>query len=271
VSLASLLGQLLNGLAGASSLFLVAAGLSLVFGVTRVVNFAHGSLYMLGLYVAYSLIAAFGGGFVAFWGAIALAAALVAVVGLVIEIAVLRRIYRAQPLFQLLATFAVALVLEDAVLWWWGPQDLLGPRAPGLAGSIAVFGQHFPQYDALLIAVGPLVLGLLWLLLTRTRWGTLVRAATLDREMAGALGVNQAGLFSAVFALGALLAGLGGALQIPREPADLGLDLQVIGDAFVVVVVGGSVVVVVGGSVVVVGGGGAASVVKHTRGLDVCE
>ena len=239
MSFASLLGQLLNGLAGASSLFLVAAGLSLVFGVTRVVNFAHGALYMLGLYVAYWLIGVFGGGALAFWAAIAAAPAVVAAVGLVIEVAVLRRIYRAPALFQLLATFAVALLLEDAVLWLWGPQDLLGPRAPGLSGAIDLLGQHFPQYDALLIALGPALLGLLWLLLTRTDWGTRVRAATFDREMAAALGVNQAALFSAVFALGAGLAGLGGALQIPREPAALGLDLQVIGDAFVVVVVGG--------------------------------
>ena len=130
-------------------------------------------------------------------------------------------------------------MIKDAALWIWGPEDLLGPRAPGFTGAVEILGRRFPTYDLFLIAVGPVVLGLLWLLLTRTRWGTLVRAATQDREMLGALGVNQAGLFTAVFALGAFLAGLGGALQLPREPANLGLDLVTIGNAFVVVVVGG--------------------------------
>jgi branched-chain amino acid transport system permease protein len=125
------------------------------------------------------------------------------------------------------------------VLWLWGPEELLGPRAPELAGSVLLWGRQFPTYDVFLILAGPVVLALLWLLLTRTRWGTLVRAATQDREMVSALGVNQAWLFTAVFALGALLAGLGGALQLPREPANLDMDLNTIGSAFVVVVVGG--------------------------------
>ena len=121
----------------------------------------------------------------------------------------------------------------------WGPEDLLGPRAPGLRGSIAILGRRFPSYDLFLIGIGPLVLLLLYLMVARTRFGRLIRAATQDREMVGALGVNQAMLFTVVFALGSLLAGLGGALQVAREPANLGLDLTVIGDAFVVVVVGG--------------------------------
>jgi branched-chain amino acid transport system permease protein len=230
--------QLLNGLAGASSLFMVAAGLSLIFGVTRVVNFAHGSFFMLGVYIAYTLVERFGA-VIGFWPALGLAAVAVGVLGAVVEVLLLRRIYRAPELFQLLATFALVLVLKDATLWLWGPEDLLGPRAPGLGGSVDILGRRFPSYDLFLIVVGPVVLGLLWLLLTRTRWGTLVRAATQDREMVGALGVNQALLFTSVFALGALLAGLGGALQLPREPAALHLDLHTIGDAFVVVVVGG--------------------------------
>jgi branched-chain amino acid transport system permease protein len=230
--------QLLNGLAGASSLFLVAAGLSLIFGVTRIVNFAHGSFFMLGVYAAYSLAEWLGGG-AGFWLALPLAAIAVGLLGAVVEVVLLRRIYRAPELFQLLATFALVLVLKDAALWLWGAEDLLGPRAPGLAGAVTILGRRFPAYDLFLIVVGPVVLGLLWLLLTRTRWGTLVRAATQDREMVGALGVNQAWLFTAVFALGSTLAGLGGALQLPREPANLGLDLMTIGDAFVVVVVGG--------------------------------
>jgi branched-chain amino acid transport system permease protein len=237
--LASFVVQFLNGLASASTLFLVAAGLSLIFGVTRIVNFAHGSLFMLGVYIAYSLIEKGMGGAAGFWLGVVGAALAVAVIGALMEILLLRRIYQAPELFQLLATFGLTLVIKDAALFIWGPEDLLGPRAPGLKGSVEILGKPFPEYDLLLIAIGPLVLALLWLLLNRTRWGTLVRAATLDREMVGALGVNQKWLFTGVFALGAGLAGLGGALQIPREPAQLFLDLQAVSDAFVVVVVGG--------------------------------
>lgn len=230
--------QLLNGLAGASSLFLVAAGLSLIFGVTRIVNFAHGSFYMVGIYVAYSLVMTFESA-LGFWVSVVVAALLVGVFGALIEIFLLRRIYHAPELFQLLATFAVALMVRDAVLWYWGPEELLGPRAPGLEGSIEILGRNFPQYDIFLILIGPIVLGLLWLLLTKTHWGTLVRAATQDRGMVSALGINQAWLFTAVFALGAALAALGGALQLPREPANLEMDIHIIGAAFVIVVVGG--------------------------------
>ena len=234
MSWTSVLIQLLNGLAGASSLFLVAAGLSLIFGVTRIVNFAHGSLYMLGMYLAVWLSSQVG-----FWVAVPLAATIVGVIGVLIEILVLRRAYKAPELLQLLATFALVLVIKDAALWAWGPEDLLGPRAPGLAGSVSIAGSAFPEYDLLLMALGPLVLVSLQLVLKKSRWGILIRAATEDREMAGALGINQKWLFTGVFALGALLAGLGGALQVPREPASLNVDLSVISDAFVVVVAGG--------------------------------
>ncbi|MEN3295199.1 MAG: branched-chain amino acid transport system permease protein livM [Burkholderiales bacterium] len=241
MTLSSLLLQLLNGLAGASSLFLVAAGLSLIFGVTRIVNFAHGSLYMLGIYIAYSMINWFGGSssVLGFWGGVLMAALLTGILGALIEVVLLRRIYHVPELFQLLATFALVLVIKDAALYLWGPEELLGSRAPGLTGAVEILGQRFPKYNLALMCIGPVVLGLMWLLLTRTRWGTLIRAATQDREMVGALGVNQAWLFTSVFALGAFLAGLGGAVQIPNEPANLHLDLQTIGDAFVVVVVGG--------------------------------
>ncbi len=231
--------QLLTGLAGASSLFLVASGLSLIFGVTRIVNFAHGSLFMLGAFVAYTLTGALPRTFLGFWTGVIAAALVVAVIGFVIERILLRRLYASPELFQLLATFGVVLVVQDVALMLWGAEDLLGPRAPRLGGAITVFGQRVPQYDLLLIAVGPLVLAVLWLLLHRTRWGILVRAATQDREMIAALGVDQAVLFSSVFALGSLLAGLGGALQLPREAASLQMDLSVITEAFVVVVVGG--------------------------------
>ncbi len=238
MSLSGFWVQLLNGLAAASSLFLVAAGLSLIFGVTRIVNFAHGSFFMAGIYMAYSAVDRFASQ-LGFWPCLALAALAVGLLGAVIEMLLLRRIYQAPELFQLLATFAVVLVIKDAVLWLWGPEELLGPRAPGLSGAVSMGGRLFPMYDLFLIAAGPLVLALLWWLLTRTRFGILVRAATQDREMVSALGVNQAWLFTAVFALGAMLAGLGGALQLPREPAHLEMDLNTIGAAFVVVVVGG--------------------------------
>ena len=238
MSFSGLLAQLFNGLASASSLFLVAAGLSLIFGVTRIVNFAHGSFFMVGIYVAYSLVTTLGG-VIGFWPALLLAALAVGLLGALVEVLLLRRIYKAPELFQLLATFALGLVIKDAVLWFWGPEELLGPRAPGLTGSVLLLGRQFPAYDLFLIVAGPVVLGLLWLLLTKTRWGTLVRAATQDRDMVSALGVNQVWLFTGVFALGALLAGLGGALQLPRESANLDMDLSIIGAAFVVVVVGG--------------------------------
>ena len=237
MSLSSLLLQFLTGLSSASSLFLVGAGLSLIFGVTRIVNFAHGSFFMVGIYLAYTLVEKLGT--LGFWPAVLIAALAVGVIGALIEMVLLRRIYKSPELFQLLATFALVLVIKDAVLYVWGPDELLGPRAPGLSGSVDILGRQFPTYDLFLIVVGPVVLGLMWLLLTRTRWGTLVRAATQDREMVSALGVNQAWLFTAVFALGATLAALGGALQLPREPATLAMDLNTIGAAFVVVVVGG--------------------------------
>jgi branched-chain amino acid transport system permease protein len=239
MTLSNFLLQLLNGLASASSLFLVAAGLSLIFGITRIVNFAHGSLYMLGLYIAYSLTQWFGDSGIGFWGGVLLAAIATGVIGALIEIVLLRRIYHAPELFQLLATFALVLVIKDAALYIWGAEELLGSRAPGLTGAMQVFGHQFPQYNLVLMCVGPAVLLALSLMLTRTRWGSFIRAATQDREMVGALGVNQTWLFTSVFALGSLLAGLGGALQLPSEPASLNLDLVTIADAFVVVVVGG--------------------------------
>ena len=239
MSLASLFAQLLNGLAGASALFLVAAGLTLIFGVTRVVNFAHGSLYMLGAYLAYTLSAALGRGPLGFWGAVLVAALAVALIGAAIEALILKRIYAAPELLQLAATFGVVLIVRDLALALWGPEDLLGPRAPGLRGALDVFGRAVPTYDLFLLAVGPLVLVALWWIIERTRFGVLTRAATENRVLAAALGINERRLFTSVFALGSFLAGLAGALQLPREPANLGMDLAIIAEAFVVTVVGG--------------------------------
>ena len=238
MTFSAFLFQALNGLSTASGLFFIAVGLSLIFGVTRIINIAHGSLYMLGTYLAYSFATKIGGVF-GFWGGIVATALIVGVIGALIEILLLRRIYRAPELFQLLATFALVLVFNDMALWIWGPEDLLGPRAPGLRGSIEVLGRRLPEYDLFLALIGPAVLLILHFALAKTRFGRLIRAATQDREMVGALGVNQAILFTSVFALGAALAGLGGALQVAREPANLATDLVAIGDAFVVVVVGG--------------------------------
>jgi len=237
-----LFGQFLTGLAGAATLFLVACGLSLIFGVTRLVNFAHGSLYMLGAYIAYSLSAAWmpllGGA--GFWCALVGAALLVGLLGALLEVLLLRRLYGSPELLPLLATFGVVLIVQDAALAIWGPQDLPGPRAPGLDGAVALFdGLRVPEYDLFLIAIGPLVLIALQLLLRHTRWGVLLRAASQDREMVAALGIDQRWLFTSVLFLGGALAGLGGALQLPREAVNLGMDLNIIAEAFVVVVVGG--------------------------------
>ncbi|MDA1326020.1 MAG: ABC transporter permease [Proteobacteria bacterium] len=231
--------QFLTGLASASSLFLIAAGLSIIFGVSRILNFAHGSLYMLGAYIAYSLLTYFNPGPIGFWVALLGAAAAVGLVGVVIEMGLLRRIYQAPELFQLIATFAVILIISDLTRLIWGEIDLVGPRAPGLSEAVMILGHPLPQYDLALIVLGPLVLGVTWLIFHRTRWGTLVRAATQDREMVGALGVDQAKLFTSVFFFGALLAGLGGAAQIPKGGADLLMDFNVIAEAFVIVVIGG--------------------------------
>ena len=162
MSLSSLLLQFLTGLSSASSLYVVGAGLSLIFGVTRIVNFAHGSFFMVGIYIAYTLVEKLGTG-LGFWPALVIAAVAVGILGALIEVVLLRRIYKAPELFQLLATFALVLVIKDAVLWLWGPDELLGPRAPGLSGSVEILGRRFPSYDLFLIVVGPVVLGLLWL------------------------------------------------------------------------------------------------------------
>ena len=232
------IAQLLTGLANAATLFLVASGLSLIFGVTRIVNFAHGSFYMLGAFIGYSLMQVLPGA-IGFWAAVLLSGIAVGVIGVIVEVVVLRRVYQAPELFQLVATFGVILVIQDLALMIWGPEDLLGPRAPGLTGIIRIMGEPVPKYDLALIAITPFVLFGLWYLISRTRVGILVRAATQDREMVSALGVNQAWLFTGVFFLGAALAGLGGAIQMPKGGADLLMDFNILTAIFVVVVIGG--------------------------------
>ena len=239
MSVGAFVAQLITGLAGASALFIVAAGLTLIFGVTRVVNFAHGSLYMLGAYIGYSAVDAIGRGAMGFWGAVAIAVIVVALLGALMERLLLKPLYQAPELLQLIATFGVVLLVRDVTLAIWGAEDLLGPRAPGLSGAVDIAGHAIPSYDLFLLALAPSLLALLWWLLARTRFGVLVRAATENRVIASALGIDERLLFTAVFTLGAALAGLAGALQLPREPANLNMDIGIIAEAFVVTVVGG--------------------------------
>jgi branched-chain amino acid transport system permease protein len=242
MDLSFLLVQSLSGLASASSLFIIASGLTIVFGVTRIVNFAHGSLYMLGGYVGVTLIPLLldvDRSFGLFLAGVLASALLVGCLGALMEVVLLRRIYKAPELFQLLATFGVVLIVQDVVIKIWGPVEIPGPRAPGLRHGVDILGQRFPAYELFLIAMGLVVYAGLWLLMRRTRFGVLVRAATQDREMVGALGVNQAVLFTAALFLGAFLAGLGGALQVPRVAINTQMDITIITEVFVVTVVGG--------------------------------
>jgi branched-chain amino acid transport system permease protein len=231
--------QLLSGLAHAMVLFLIASGLSLIFGVTRIVNFAHGSFYMLAAYLTYTLAEALPLGPASFYIAVLLAALGTGLVGLVVEVALLRRVYRAPELYQLLLTFALVLVIADVVALLWGRENKTGPPAPGLERSVRILGQLFPSYDLVLIAVGPVVALVLWWVFVRTRWGVLIRAASQDREMVALLGIDQRRLFTSVFVLGSALAGLGGALQVPRQALTNVMDTTIITEAFVVVVIGG--------------------------------
>ncbi len=253
-SLFSLLVQCLNGLASASTLFLVAVGLSIIFGVTRVINFAHGAFFMLGLYASIHIHQGLQGVFdlqgagtlikaAAYFGSMVAAAMAVAVLAIVLERWVLRRVYGVPELFQLLATFACVLIAQDAVLFVWGSEEILGERAPGLSGAFSFAGllgdRSVPVYDLVLIFLAPAIGLALHAWLAHSRMGLHIRAASEDREMAQALGVPQSALFAATFALGCGLAALGGGLQMPREPASTALALAIVGDAFVIVVVGG--------------------------------
>ena len=228
---------LLAGLTRASILFIVASGLTLVFGVLRVINMAHGSLYMIGAFVAAAVIERAGAG--SFWLALVAAPLAVAAVGAVIELGVLRRIYRAEHVVQLLATYALILIIEDVLKMIWGAEYRSVSVPEIFAGAIAVGGRPFPVYNlfvigwALLLALG------LWLLMYRTGLGKLIRAAMDDAEMLEALGVNIPRIFLAVFVIGAFLAGLGGVLVAPLGSIGLGMDVSILIEAFVVAVIGG--------------------------------
>ncbi|HEX2944200.1 MAG TPA: ABC transporter permease [Rhodopila sp.] len=231
--------QFLTGLAGSASLFLTAAGLTVIFGVSRIVNFAHGSLVMLGAYIGWTILTHLPRDPGWFVTGVLLAALSTGLIGMLLERLLIRHLYRSAELFQLLATFGLMLIIQDLTLLVWGPGDLTISRPHWLRSFIGIAGVRFPQYDLALIVVSPLVLGLILLLLLRTRFGVLVRACTENRDMAAALGVDQKTLSTLTFGLGAGLAGLGGALMLPDGSANLQIDLTVVVEAFVVVVIGG--------------------------------
>ncbi len=235
--------QCLNGLSYATTLFLMAAGLTLIFGVTRIVNFAHGSFFMLGaLFTAHWVTdwyPSWGESALLYAAAMLLGALCAGLAGAAAEFLLLRRLYASPELYQLVATFGLSLTLFDLMRWGFGPQEVFAPRFPGLTGSVMLGEEFFPQYQLLTIVLGPLLWLALHLLLQRSRFGRRLRAATQDRAMLAALGVNPKPLMLAAVVLGCLLAGLGGALQLPREPANLQMDVNVVVETFVVVVTGG--------------------------------
>ena len=234
-----LVGQAISGLTAAMFLFIVASGLSVVFGVLRVLNFAHGSFYMLGAYLAWQTMQWLGPITGNFWLAVLGAAAGVALVGGLIERFLLRRLYGREDLYQLLLTYALVLILGDAARILWGTQQLAMPRPPGLAGSFTLFGAVVPAYNAFIIVLGPVIAIACWLVLSRTGIGRMIRAAAYDREMLAALGADVGKLYTLMFVGGSFLAGLGGALVTPVRSIVPGMDVDIIVEAFIVVVIGG--------------------------------
>src|SRR5215813_6336978 len=198
----------MSGLSVGMFLFLVSVGMSLIFGVTRIVNLAHGSFYMVGAYLMVTLVEILPERPWAFWVALLVAPLGVAVLGGVIEVGLLRRIYRRDPLMQLILTFGLILVISTLVLLAWGPDNKSVSRPEALAGSVSIAGQPFPSYYLLVLGLAPVVAVVLWLIFYRTRWGMLIRAATVDREMLGALGVNVSLLYTQVFVF-VVIGGLG--------------------------------------------------------------
>jgi branched-subunit amino acid ABC-type transport system permease component len=239
MTLSTILTQALSGISVAIFLFLMAVGLSLIFGVVRVLNFAHGSFYMIGAYSAYQMSKWIGTGNVSFWVSALAAALVVTAIGVAIERLLLRHLYGKDELFQLLLTYALVLILSDAVKMVWGVEQVSVSRPPALGGPVWIFGTPFPAYNLAIIGICVAVLLGLWALIQKTSAGRIVRAASMDREMVGALGVNVSWLFTSVFAVGSFLAGLGGALVAPVTAVTLGMDSDMIIAAFIAVVIGG--------------------------------
>jgi branched-chain amino acid transport system permease protein len=231
--------SLISGLVSASILFLLASGVSLIFGVCRVLNLAHGTFYMLAAYLAYSLSRLLAGSPFNFWLALIFGPLAIAALGAAVEVLVFRRIYRADLLIQLLPTIALMFIFADVVRLFWGliPKSVSIPSQ--LLGTTAVVGARFPNYYFVVVLAGVLIATGLWYGIYRTRWGILVRAIAQDRDMSSALGVNEATIYTTVFALAVWLAGVAGVLSVPISGIALGADMNATIDAFVVVVVGG--------------------------------
>lgn len=230
--------QLLTGLSRAAILFIVASGLSLVFGALRVVNVAHGSFYMVGAFVAATVMATVDG-LAGFLLALVVGGLAVGLLAAVVEVTALRRLYQAEHLLQLLATFAFVLILSDLTQALWGARPRRVPQPSGLGGPVDIAGIIFPRYSLFLIGMASLLALGLWLLMSRTGLGRDIRAAVSDPEMLRMVGVNVPRLFTLVFALGGALAAIGGVLDAPQSTARLGMDISILIEAFAVVIIGG--------------------------------
>ncbi|MGH7030608.1 MAG: branched-chain amino acid ABC transporter permease, partial [Stellaceae bacterium] len=234
-----LFSQFMGGLTTAMFLFLIASGLSLVFGVMRIINFAHGSFYMVGAYLAWQWVQWLHPTAGAFWAAALLAALGVALLGGILERLLLRYLYGVDELYQLLFTYALVLILGDAAKFIWGTGQLSVSAPAALAGSIEIFGTHQPLYSLFIIALGPLIAFGAWLGVNRTGVGRMVRAASYYREMLDALGANVGSIYTGMFVFSSFLAGLAGALVTPIQSIVPGMDVLIIVQAFIVVVIGG--------------------------------
>jgi branched-subunit amino acid ABC-type transport system permease component len=239
VSGALLFSQFMGGFTTAMFLFLIASGLSLVFGVMRVINFAHGSFYMLGAYLAWQGVTWFTPLVGSFWLAALFAACVVALLGAVVERLFFRSLYGWDELYQLLFTYALVLILGDAAKFLWGVGQLTVSIPPALSGNIEIFGSAQPFYNLLIMAIGPAVAFLGWLVLNHSAFGRMVRAAQMDREMLASLGANVGTVYTSMFVISAFLAGLSGALVTPIQSIVPGMDVLIIVQAFIVVVIGG--------------------------------
>ncbi len=226
--------NILNGLSLAMVLFVLAAGLTLIFGMMQVTNLAHGSFYLLGAYIGLTVIDTTG----SFFLGAAVAVVAVAAIGIVIERFLLRRLYR-KELAQALFTLGLLFIFADLTFWIWGGNPQILPKPDALQGSIRMFGAFYPLYRLFLIGFGVLLAALLWVFIERTRLGAVVRAGMEDEEMLGGVGINTRLVFTAVFAAGAALAALGGVIGGPLIGAYPGADFDVLLLAFIVVTVGG--------------------------------
>ena len=219
-------------------LFIVCGGLSFVLGVLRVPNIAHGSLYMIGAFATFTLTKLIPGP-VGFWIALIVAPLLVALISLIAERALFCHLYQREHLMLLLFTFAISLILGDLVKIVWGPEYRSVSPPALLKGSISIFGASLPRYNLFLIIIGPLVAIALWLFTNKTKIGKISRAAAVDREMVGVLGINVSWVFAVAFVIGCYLAGVGGALVAPTASIVLGMDHSLIIEAFLIVTIGG--------------------------------